>query len=132
MHLKYLHYLGNESNNSILQAYGIIPKDKQSPSAEDALRPKSCPNCNEPKKPDNKLCAKCRMVLTYGAYNETLEDQKQKEDKLAVVERQLYSAVTTPDVILKTSAHGRIRENHYGQESVQSEIIKEAAATYVY
>jgi hypothetical protein len=82
MHLKYLHYLGNESNNSILQAYGIIPKDKQSPAAEDVLRPKSCPNCNEPNKPDSKFCAECRMVLTYDAYSETLEKQQEKESEV--------------------------------------------------
>src|SRR5919197_1224857 len=33
MHLKYLHYFGNESNDSILEAYGIIPKDRE--AAED-------------------------------------------------------------------------------------------------
>jgi integrase len=30
MHLKYLHYFGNESSESLLEAYGIIPKDQQS------------------------------------------------------------------------------------------------------
>jgi hypothetical protein len=47
MHLKYLHYFGSESNDSILEAYGIISKDEQ---LSDALRPKQCPNCNEPNK----------------------------------------------------------------------------------
>ena len=28
MHLKYFHYFGNESNDSILEAYGIVSKDK--------------------------------------------------------------------------------------------------------
>jgi integrase len=41
---KYLHYFGNESNESLLEAYGIIPKDQQS---IDVLRPKQCPNCKE-------------------------------------------------------------------------------------
>ena len=50
---KYLHYFGNESNESILEAYGIVTKDKQ---FADALRPKQCPNCNEPNKPDRVLC----------------------------------------------------------------------------
>jgi integrase/recombinase XerD len=88
MHLKYLHYFGNESNDSILQAYGIIPKDSE---AADILRSKQCPNCNEPNKLDSKFCAKCRMVLTYDAYNETLEGQKQKEDQLNNVQSQLDS-----------------------------------------
>ncbi|MGH9982497.1 MAG: hypothetical protein ACRD8W_00900 [Nitrososphaeraceae archaeon] len=79
MHLKYLHYFGNESSDSILEAYGIITKDKVQ---SDALRSKHCPNCNEQNKPDSKFCAKCRMVLTYDAYNETLEKQQEKDSEI--------------------------------------------------
>jgi integrase/recombinase XerD len=75
MHLKYLHYFGNESNESLLEAYGIVASGQQI----DQLRPKQCPNCSEPNKPDSKFCNKCRMVLSYDAYSETLE--KQKEEK---------------------------------------------------
>ena len=81
MHLKYLHYFGNESNESLLEAYGLVDKGIQI----DPLRPKQCPNCNEPNKPDSKFCGKCRMVLTYDAYNETLELQKEKEDRLTTI-----------------------------------------------
>ena len=83
MHLKYLHYFGNESSDSILEAYGIVSKDQK---LADTHRPKQCPNCNEPNKPDSKFCAKCRLVLSYDAYNETLEEQKKKEDKVALME----------------------------------------------
>ena len=76
MHLKYVHYFGNESYESILQEYGILPKENQDTNT---LRPKQCPNCNEPNRPDSKFCAKCRMVLTYDAYNESTENQKEKE-----------------------------------------------------
>jgi hypothetical protein len=76
MHLKYVHYFGNESSESILQEYGILPKENQDTNT---LRPKQCPNCNEPNRPDSKFCAKCRMVLTYDAYNESTENQKEKE-----------------------------------------------------
>ena len=93
MHLKYLHYFGNESNDSILEACGIITKDKQ---LSNVLNPKQCPNCNEPNKSDSKFCAKCRMVLTYDAYNETLEGQKQKEDQLNTVQSQLDSMQSDP------------------------------------
>jgi integrase len=79
MHLKYLHYFGNESNDTILEAYGIISKGKQ---LSETLRPKQCPNCNEPNKPDSKFCAKCRMVLTYDAYNETVEEKLQKDEEI--------------------------------------------------
>ena len=52
------------------------------------LVPNKCPNCNEPNKPDSKFCAKCRMVLTYDAYSETLESERQKEDKITVMEER--------------------------------------------
>jgi len=82
---KYIHYLGNEVSESLLEAYGIVTKDQK---LSDALRPRQCPNCAEPNKPDSKFCAKCRMVLTYDAYTETLDDQKRKEDKLTIIEGQ--------------------------------------------
>ncbi|PWU79206.1 MAG: hypothetical protein DLM72_18670 [Candidatus Nitrosopolaris wilkensis] len=87
MHLKYLHYFGNESNDSIL-AYGIVTKDKSQLSV---LRPKSCPNCSEPNKPDSKFCAKCRMVLTYDAYSETIEEKDQKENEIQNLKQQMIS-----------------------------------------
>jgi integrase/recombinase XerD len=77
---KYLHYFGKESSEGILTAYGINTKDNHQLSS--ALRPKQCPNCNEPNKADSKFCAKCRMVLKYDAYNETLEKQQQKESEV--------------------------------------------------
>jgi len=60
----------------LLEAYGIVTKDK---IPIDTLNPKICPNCNEGNVQDAKFCAKCRMVLTYDAYNETVEGQKEKE-----------------------------------------------------
>jgi len=86
MHLKYLHYFGNESSESLLEAYGIVTKDKQ---FEDALRPKHCPNCNEPNKPDAKFCAKCRMVLTYDAYSETIEEKEVKNKEVENLKAQV-------------------------------------------
>ena len=124
MHLKYLHYFGNESNDSILEAYGIISKDKQ---LSEALRPKQCPNCNEPNKPDSKFCAKCRMVLTYDAYSETLESEKQKDDKLTTMEKQfnemqsqMQSLVST---LSKLTEQGQV--NAVAQTLYSSGILKE-------
>jgi hypothetical protein len=59
MNLKYEHWFGNESSENILEAYGIITKGKDQLSV---LRPKACPHCNEPNKPDSKFCAKCSVV----------------------------------------------------------------------
>jgi hypothetical protein len=73
-----LHYFGNESSESLLEAAGIITKDHK----VDPLKPKQCPNCNEPNKPVSKFCAKCRMVLTYDAYNETMKETQKKESEV--------------------------------------------------
>lgn len=79
MHLKYLHYYGNESSTSLLQEYGIISKENEQ---ADVLRPKQCPNCSEPNRPDQKFCVRCKLVLTYEAWNE-------KEDELTSLKRQI-------------------------------------------
>jgi hypothetical protein len=68
--------------------YGIINKD-QKPSEK--LLPKQCPNCNEPNKIDSKFCSKCRMVLTYNEYVETLEKQTEKENEIKDIRCQLAS-----------------------------------------
>ena len=63
MHLKYLHYFGNESNKSLLEAYSIVASGQQI----DQLRPKQCPNCTEPNKPDSKFVpnAEWYLVMTH-------------------------------------------------------------------
>jgi integrase len=69
----YLHYLGNEASNSLLEAYGI---EKYNQKEIDILKTKTCPNCQEENTPDVKFCARCRMVLSYDAYEETLRMQE--------------------------------------------------------
>jgi hypothetical protein len=54
MDSKYLHYFSNESNNGILEAYGILPPNQ---SQELKLRVKSCPQCNESNTLESKFCA---------------------------------------------------------------------------
>jgi hypothetical protein len=88
MHLKYLHYFGNESSETLLESYGIVIKNQ---GHVNLLKPKQCPNCNEPNKPDSKFCAKCRMVLTYDAYNETIEEKEQKDKDLQLVKERMES-----------------------------------------
>lgn len=82
----YTHEFGNESSQLLLQARGIIPTNAQE---DNILKPLQCPNCNEPNKPDSRFCTKCGMVLTYNAYNDTLEIQKQKEESFTAMEKQV-------------------------------------------
>ena len=99
MHLKYVHYFGNESSESILQEYGILPKDN---AEADVLKPKQCPNCNEPNRPDQKFCIKCRMVLTYDAYSETMDSEKQKQDRLESMEGRLNTMQSMVEKLVLT------------------------------
>jgi integrase len=76
---KYIHYFGNESSESLLEAYGIVTKNN---IPIDTLNPKICPNCSEGNTVDCKFCSKCRMIMSYEGYQEALESQKHKEDEL--------------------------------------------------
>ena len=80
----YIHYFGTESSRSLLEVRGII---KEKDHRVFQLRPKQCPNCNEPNKPDSKFCKHCRMVLSYDAYEETIQEQRQKDQKLERLEK---------------------------------------------
>jgi integrase len=72
----YIHYFGNESSKSILEIKGFIKKDNT--EKIDTLKARYCPTCNEPNKHDSKFCLKCKMVLSYDSYQDTLEKEKQK------------------------------------------------------
>jgi integrase/recombinase XerD len=90
MNLKYEHWFGNESSDTLLQAYGMsIGSSAKNKPLSDTLKPKQCPNCNESNIPDSKFCSKCRMVLTYDAYEETLEEQKNKDKRLEELEKNI-------------------------------------------
>lgn len=43
MHLRYIHYFGNESTNSVLEEYGLVDKSTQL----DPLKSKICTNCTD-------------------------------------------------------------------------------------
>lgn len=81
----YIHYYGTESARSLLEAKGII---KHEGGRGSVLKVKQCPQCSEPNKIDSKFCSKCRMVLTYDAYSETLEEQKKKESEVQTLKER--------------------------------------------
>jgi hypothetical protein len=118
----YLHYFGTESSNSLLEAYGIV---KDNEKQINILKPKQCPNCNEPNKPDSKFCAKCRMVLTYDAYNETLENQKVKEDKLTIMENQFNLMQSQVQSLISTlGSMSQSSKNELAKKMFQNGIYK--------
>jgi integrase len=82
---KYIHYFGNESSESLLEAYGIVTKNNV---PIDTLNPKICPNCNEGNTVDAKFCSRCKMIMSFDGYQAALESQKQKEDQLTIMQKQ--------------------------------------------
>ena len=38
---------------------------------------------------DSRFCLKCKMILSYNSYTDTLEKQKEKEERLELIERQV-------------------------------------------
>ena len=97
MHLKYEHWFGNESNEKLLEAYGLLDSGIQI----DQLRPKQCPNCQEPNKPDSKFCAKCRMILSYDAYEEAIDQKQENEDAIATLSDQLMRVMQEIEILKK-------------------------------
>ena len=118
MHLKYIHYFGNEASESLLEAYGITTKDQEQINV---LRYKQCPNCNEPNKAESKFCTKCKMVLNYDAYNETL----QKEESYSAMEKQVNLMQSQLQHLI--SALGNMNgdnKNSFAKELFQSGILE--------
>lgn len=73
---KYQH--ADDSFDAILQADGLLTPmgSGLKKNKKDLLKPKPCPNCDEPNTPETKFCIKCRYVLSYGAYNEAIEEKE--------------------------------------------------------
>jgi integrase len=83
---KYLHYFGSESSDSLLEAYGIVTNDN---IPINTLNPKTCPNCSEGNTQDAKFCNKCKMVLTFDAYSETVQEKEGKDKELESLKQEI-------------------------------------------
>ncbi len=94
----YIHYYGNESSKSLLREYGIEDYKNENVNV---LKSKYCPNCNEPNKPESKFCFKCKMVLTFDSYKETLEREKEKESEIQTMKQQIELLTESQKEILE-------------------------------
>jgi integrase/recombinase XerD len=83
---KYIHYFGNESSESLLEAYGIVTKNS---IAIDTLNPKVCPNCSEGNTQDAKFCSKCKMIMSFDGYQEVLQEQQEKENDFKSLNKRI-------------------------------------------
>jgi integrase/recombinase XerD len=109
---KYIHYFGNESSDSLLEAYGIVTNN----TPFDRLNPKICPNCNEGNTQDAKFCSKCKMIMSFEGYQEALESQKEKEsevqnlkDKMRLLEesqKEILQCLKYPEKLAQIAREG--------------------------
>jgi integrase len=90
MHQKYIHYYGNESSVSILEAYGVLDNNKE---RIDKLKPNPCPSCNEQNKLDARFCFKCRMILSYDEYIQLEENQKSNQKSNDELEEKIWASI---------------------------------------
>jgi hypothetical protein len=119
---KYIHYYGNESSESLLEAYGIVTKDKV---PIDTLNPKMCPNCNEGNTQDAKFCSKCKMIMSLEGYQEALESQKQKEDELKTMKDQFNTIQSQMQSLITTLGNmDQSTKNTFAKELFNSGIYK--------
>lgn len=119
---KYIHYFGNESSESLLEAYGIVTKEKV---PIDTLNPKICPNCNEGNTQDAKFCSKCKMIMSYEGYQEALESQKEKENKLVVMEERFNSMQSQmQSLIAVLGSMDQSAKNTFAKQLFQNGIYK--------
>jgi hypothetical protein len=115
---KYIHYFGNESSESLLEAYGIINKNN---IPIDTLNPKVCPNCNMGNTQDAKFCQKCSMIMSYEGYQKALESQQEREDKLSAMEKQFNAMQSQMQALI--TALGTM-ESQSSKQMVAKQIIE--------
>jgi integrase len=102
MSQKYIHYFGNESSESLLEAYGIVTKDN---IPINTLNPKICPNCNEGNTIDAKFCSKCKMIMSFEGYQEAVESRKQKEDELKTMKEQFNNMQSQVQTLISSLSY---------------------------
>jgi len=90
----YIH-LQDESSNIILKKYGFKNSKNSQQELSNVLKARDCPNCNESNKPDGKFCIKCKMVLSYDEYNETIEEKQRRENEILKIKSDYENDMQT-------------------------------------
>jgi integrase len=78
---RYLHYDDNDAINALNAADGLVPAATAA-AKKDLLKPKLCPNCEESNVPGSRFCTKCKFVLSFDAFNETIQESENTKKQL--------------------------------------------------
>lgn len=95
---KYLHYFGNESSESLLEIYGLKQKTAQELNE---LSPVICPNCGENCSQQARFCLRCKMILSYNFYLETIEQTTNRDDVISNLSDQVLSQTQLLEKVMK-------------------------------
>ena len=122
MHLRYIYWFNNHGSNAVLKAEGFVSDED---SEVEKLKPVYCSNCNEANIKNSKWCMKCGMVLSFTGYQEALKEQKYKDEKINLIEKQLEAQSNQLKALI--SALGNINDqnqvNHMAQTLYSSGIL---------
>ena len=90
---KYQHYYNDDSFDAMLVEMDGLAPAKTVGKNKELLRPKQCPNCSETNTPESRFCAKCKFVLSFDAFNETITDAESTKKRLADLEQKFERLV---------------------------------------
>jgi hypothetical protein len=65
------------------------------------------------------------MVLTYDVYNETLENQKEKEDRLTIIENQMKAVISALGSIKDQSQVNQMAQMLYSSGILKDGVTKD-------
>jgi hypothetical protein len=90
--LKYQHYFADDTIDAMLTVMDGLPLPSQTEEnkkkMKDLLKPITCPHCAETNTPESKFCVKCKFVLSFDLYNESINEAEQNKRELAELKAQ--------------------------------------------
>ncbi|MGA9152822.1 MAG: site-specific integrase [Candidatus Nitrosopolaris sp.] len=125
MHYKYVHFRGNESQDDLLRAKGIIKDDKESVNI---LQFKTCPHCREPNKPDAQFCFKCHFIMSFEAYQKGMGEKEKKNQEILELKEQMNKMQKDLQDIKEFELQ-RLKDPNYGRKKQQQEVADEMKRT---
>jgi hypothetical protein len=70
-----------------------LPSQTEQNKQMNMLKPKQCPNCAETNTPESKFCVKCKFVLSFDLYYETINEAEQTKKELAELKAKQQEAI---------------------------------------
>lgn len=100
---KYQHYMADDAFDAMITlADGLIsPNSPSLKGKKSPLRPRLCPNCDESNKPEARFCTKCKFVLSWDVYNESIQTAEQSKQETQEMKQQLVQVKADVDKLIK-------------------------------